>query len=446
MTPTDPFEERLPSALADLAQPLSSDYLPDLVVRTRRVRQRPAWTFPERWIPMTATTRRATTPMSGLRVALGLSVALLLTLIITIGVLLATGSAPPAVVSPQNGLIAYELDGDIWVADPDTTEPRVLVDGPAREYDPWWSRDGSRLVYAIATDGGDLLRTIRPDGTDEITLTPEPLAISWYDWSPDGRELAIAWDADGDGTTSLGLLAADGRGPTTLETGMESMYPMWSPDGSTILFRGVVEGVPGLYTVPATGGPVSAPLVVTDATTDMFREYGGENDIQEPTWSPDGTRIAYHALEVVPGAGIDGNGYRVHVMDADGTNDHVIEASPESDDEWGALWAPDGRSLAFQTLDADPDAQDEMGRYALEVAVATTDGDAATIRRLGPVTYRRVPYSPNRTSFGWAPDSSTIVAADPKVATMTLDLGTGAPTMLPWHSDGVPAWQPLVGS
>ena len=122
MNPNEPFEERLSSALADLVQPLSSDYLPDLVVRTRRVRQRPAWTFPERWFPMTVITRRASpSTLGGLRVALGLGAAILLALIIAIGMLLATGSSPTSQVTmPQNGLIAYELDGDIWVADPDT--------------------------------------------------------------------------------------------------------------------------------------------------------------------------------------------------------------------------------------------------------------------------------------------------------------------------------------
>src|SRR6188472_257964 len=117
MNPNEPFEERLSSALADLVQPLSSDYLPDLVVRTRRVRQRPAWTFPERWFPMTVITRRASpSTLGGLRVALGLGAAILLALIIAIGMLLATGSAPTSLVTaPRNGLIAYQLDGDIWV-------------------------------------------------------------------------------------------------------------------------------------------------------------------------------------------------------------------------------------------------------------------------------------------------------------------------------------------
>jgi Tol biopolymer transport system component len=376
---------------------------------------------------------------------LGLSVAILLALLIAIGMLLATGSAPPPLMTaPRNGLIAYEYDGDIWVAESDATDPRILVGGPSIDVGPWWSRDGSRLLYVTPSGGGELLRTIKPDGTDEVTLTPEPImGLTWFDWSPDGRELVISWDADGGGF-GIARLAADGSGALTqLETGMSSTYPNWSPDGSTILFRGVVDTTPGLYTVPASGGPVSGPLVQGDATSDLTRQYGGEHYLIEPVWSPDGTRIAYHTLEVVPAAHLDGNGFRVHVMDADGANDRRLEASPESDDEWGALFAPDGRSVAFQALDADIAARNQMGRLALDIAVAALDGDATTIERLGPVAYLDHPGGPNQTSFGWAPDGSTVLAAESGVKTMTFDLATRVPTTLPWHADGVPTWQPV---
>ena len=51
------LERNLPDILADLAVGPSPDYLNDVLATTARRRQRPAWTFLERWLPMTALTR-----------------------------------------------------------------------------------------------------------------------------------------------------------------------------------------------------------------------------------------------------------------------------------------------------------------------------------------------------------------------------------------------------
>ena len=44
------------------AAPARPDYLDDIVAQARRTRQRPAWTFPERWLPMTIALRPAAVP------------------------------------------------------------------------------------------------------------------------------------------------------------------------------------------------------------------------------------------------------------------------------------------------------------------------------------------------------------------------------------------------
>ena len=52
MTSPRRFEQDLPALLADLYLAGTPDYRDDLVQQVARVRQRPAWTFPERWLPM----------------------------------------------------------------------------------------------------------------------------------------------------------------------------------------------------------------------------------------------------------------------------------------------------------------------------------------------------------------------------------------------------------
>ena len=61
MTPIDRFERQLPDRLAELAGARTPDYFDDLLAQTARTRQRPAWTFLERWLPMDLATPRAAT-------------------------------------------------------------------------------------------------------------------------------------------------------------------------------------------------------------------------------------------------------------------------------------------------------------------------------------------------------------------------------------------------
>ena len=57
MTSPRRFEHDLPALLADMYVAGTPDYRDDLVQQVARVRQRPAWTFPERWLPMDLTTK-----------------------------------------------------------------------------------------------------------------------------------------------------------------------------------------------------------------------------------------------------------------------------------------------------------------------------------------------------------------------------------------------------
>ena len=57
----DRFERELPAALRDVAGSGAPDYLSDILGRTARTRQRPAWASIERWLPMDLATPRAAT-------------------------------------------------------------------------------------------------------------------------------------------------------------------------------------------------------------------------------------------------------------------------------------------------------------------------------------------------------------------------------------------------
>ena len=63
----------------------------------------------------------------------------------------------------------------------------------------------------------------------------------------------------------------------------------------------------GIYTLAPVGG---APVLLKSGV------------LRQARWSPDGSRIAYIAYS---------NGYELHVMNADGTGDHIVVIEPSDD-------------------------------------------------------------------------------------------------------------------
>ena len=196
------------------------DYRDDIVRKTARMRQRPAWTIPERSIPMASITSRATaTPNVPLRlIALA---ALLIIGVIVAGVLVA--SSRPRVPAPfgpaANGLIAYESGGDIYTADPVTGVAKAVVTGIDQDLRPVFSRDGTHIVFERKEAGAGRLIIARSDGSGLVVVTPEPVtgldypwaeAVPSYSFSPDGTEIALWSTTDTGG--KLWIAQSDGSG------------------------------------------------------------------------------------------------------------------------------------------------------------------------------------------------------------------------------------------
>ena len=138
------------------------------------MRQRPGWTFPERWLPVADIARtRAFAPAPPWRL---IAVALVL-IALVLAALVVVGSqrkvAPPFGPA-RNGEIVYDSAGDLYVGDPETGASRLLVGGPEVDSCAWLlaRRDPGRLlprrgrgrpdfvdIMAVNADGSG-----RPDG------------------------------------------------------------------------------------------------------------------------------------------------------------------------------------------------------------------------------------------------------------------------------------------
>ncbi len=429
MNERDRLDRMLAAWTDDSWSPPPPAYLGEVLARTRRTRQRPAWASLERWLPMELTLRRPALAMPLRLLAIVLALVLLLIAAMSVPLLFGTRSLPAvAPLQFRNGLIAWAKDGDLWVVDPDGSEPRVLIGGPGIMDGPDWSPDGTRIMFGRPMGLGQAIAVADADGTDVHDVNPDPLVgLSTAWWSPDGATIAIVSKVGQ--TPSVSLVSADGGPLRTFELGHPVSAVAWYPDGQSLLVRmGTPDGT-GLFPVSLPDGVVGGPIAISDTTSAFYAGDRGNSDLMEPIYSTDGSRIVYIQGQP-PKDGVSGvfGGVdtRNHVVNADGSDDRVVEFSPTSDYEDGAWFSPDGTRLSMVIREGDTH----------QIAIMTLDGSR-------PPVATEPEEDPNAMPAIWSPDGELILAV--RVAdgvSYLIDPDTGDKTTQPWLADWAD-WQPI---
>ncbi|UCC83486.1 MAG: PD40 domain-containing protein [Gemmatimonadota bacterium] len=133
----------------------------------------------------------------------------------------------------------------------------------------------------------------------------------------------VAFHSSRDGNAEIYIMNVDGSDPVRLtDDPAKDAHPTWSPDGTKIAFTSDRDGG-GIYVMNANG---SNPVRVTDGRD------------SHPTWSPDGTRIAFSSFRTGPS--------EVYVMNADGSD--VVQLTSGGSNAY-PTWSPDGTKIAFYT-------------------------------------------------------------------------------------------------
>ena len=154
MTLNDGFERTVSDWLDEQAGHGAPGYLDEVLARTTRTRQRPAWSSLERWLPVQSTAHFAPAPrIAWLLVILGLVLALG-------AAILVVGSPKHAAVavrsSMRNGTVLYAAaDGDIYAIDTASNKaqrPRDRIGD--RQSIPVYSPDGTRFAFVRRDAGG----------------------------------------------------------------------------------------------------------------------------------------------------------------------------------------------------------------------------------------------------------------------------------------------------
>jgi len=433
MNERDRLDRMLDAWTDETWSPPPPAYLGEVLARTRRTRQRQGWASLERWLPMELVLRR---PLAMPLRLLAIILALLLLLIAAMSVPLLVGTRSlPAVAVQQfrNGLIAWAKNGDIWVVDPEVDQPRILIGGPETDDWPDWSPDGTHIAFERAVGLNTVLMVADADGTNMHPATPEMPVIDWWVWSPDGSRFAVARSDDGASSRIL-IATADGSSFEPVRVGFDASSPWWHPDGRTLLFRAgaIVSSRPGpepaaitLRTVVVPDDLASGPtprsdeILRSDTSSAFFAGDKGRSDLMEAGFSPDGSRIVYVQGQLATDGtyGVFGGpDTRNHVVNADGSNDRVIEFSPTSDYEDGAWFSPDGTRLSMVIREGD----------LHQIAVMTLDGSR-------PPVATEPEEDPNAMPAIWSPDGKQILAV--RVAdgvSYLIDPDTGEKSTQPW--------------
>lgn len=230
---------------------------------------------------------------------------------------------------------------------------------------------GAEGVIAFQTNDGQpggnccVLASMRSDGANRHNLLP---GYVWsYDpaWSPDGSQLAFAgWYQRKNFAFDVGVLSpvpVRGRDSHVMRdvtwltrSGSRDTSPAWAPDGRRIAFLSSRSGNRDIWIMNADGSGQH------NLTSDRANDCGCGQRYRvfaQPTWSPDGSRIAFTSDRDEYG------NLEIYVMNADGSNVVRVTNSPGVDAE--PDWSPDGRSIAFNS--------DRIGNEDIYVQSAPTD-------------------------------------------------------------------------
>ncbi|MFL5689485.1 MAG: TolB family protein [Chloroflexota bacterium] len=422
MTTPTRLERTLPTILDELASGPTPEYLDDVFARTAPMRQRPGWTFPERWLPMADITRsRALAPAPPWRL---LAIALIVIALVAVALLAYAGAQRrvPAPFGPaRNGFIPYEKGGDIYVGDPVTGESRLVLGGPTEDTAPGFSPDGTLIAFFRSADAVRVdMYVMDADGGGLRKVTAAPLTdVSSAQFTPESRHILAIHPIAGKRAFELFDVNGPGKSIDRLAADIDvSSFAFRPPAGNEILFRGIEHGRLGLYAMNMDGTNIHSLLVSpTDA--------GNDNDLANATYSADGARVFYQAaIESSP----ENACCQLWVMDADGRNQHRFPTDVAAKDVWEgeAAVSPDGKWVAFWRVGA-------TGRVTVLRADGTGDAIATG------------PDLSGTAGWVWAPDSSKILMVPNDAADSPrhylLDPAGGQWSTTAWEAPTEPDWQ-----
>jgi Tol biopolymer transport system component len=257
-----------------------------------------------------------------------------------------------------------ELDFDqrwIWLVHPDgsglhelapmspvhgKTSPDVSPDGTRVVFNSW----PPRSVLFEADIAGGQARSLSDgcSGRENDCMEWDPA------YSADGERVAfvhVGWE-DGAGYTEIGIRDLAG-GPASyltstrvpLEEG-DLAQPTWAPDGSRIAYH--VNGIrvphPGSSDYPSS---IGIRIVATDGSEPEALDTPAGADAADPDWSPDGSRIVFSTVGYRESEGVGDLPAAIYTIRPDGSDPRLLCQDGPDDGCTAPTWLPDGDRVMY---------------------------------------------------------------------------------------------------
>ncbi|MEO8368008.1 MAG: protein kinase [Candidatus Solibacter sp.] len=222
-------------------------------------------------------------------------------------------STDPA-ISADGKLLAYTSDRggegnlDIWLQQIGSGEPIRITHDPADESQPDFSPDGTHLVFRSERENGGIYLV--------STLGGEARRIADRGYrprfSPDGKSIAYWTGSTTQGPSKLYVMGSTGGPPRQVQPEFAvASWPVWSPDGKSLLFYGSPEAADqGWWIAPVPEGKANRVESSTTGIRDWFPY----------TWRRD--RVIFTSNKLLQGNG------EAHILELILGSNGKVEAAP----------------------------------------------------------------------------------------------------------------------
>jgi eukaryotic-like serine/threonine-protein kinase len=189
-------------------------------------------------------------------------------------------------ISPDGSTIVMRTSAgqeDLYIVKPDGSGLRKITDDPAKDRNPTWSPDGTRIVFYSDRSGRYELWSIDVEGSDLQQITNTSGRTVWFpEWSPDGKKILTFNEISSFVFDVSGVLPiAESETLPPIEKDVSFGASSWSPDGKWLAGLAMRDGVqtPGfwIYSIDSKSYTKVAEL--------------GDGSFNRPAWTPDGRHI-----------------------------------------------------------------------------------------------------------------------------------------------------------